>query len=415
MFLHTTSSQKGGTTLMTNADGVGLQNASPPMLRDRIRRRGFLRLAAGLSLAGAAAPLLGACASSSVTAAKNVNPDNIAGTLEMLGWEGYDGPEETAQWRKSHGLDVKVTALSENDQILSQLRAGGTGRFDLITPNQAYVPLLTAAKVLQPIDIGLIPNAAKIMPAINAVVKDSLYANGQQYGVPYLWGQDGMVYNAQRIDRPVSWNDVSRPEHRKRVVMLGGVTPIMQVWPRVLGYDLKTLTKEQLDHVVDHLVDIIKTQCLTMTTDPFQALAILARGEADIIGASTGMGYPSMAPAGEKLASTMPKEGGATWVDALAIPTKAPNIDAAYGFINKLLSADVQPSVADALTEGVVNVDAIAKVSPQNAAIFPYSSASTIGSEQAPLYRLPSSSSDGQYTTYEDWTKAWQQIQARSV
>jgi len=384
-------------------------------LERTLGRRQFVRLTAALSAAGLAGSALAACGTSEpTTSAADVDPNKIGGTLRLLAWEGYEGKGIIDAWRSSKALNVNVTPMSDNEQIVSQLRAGGLGRYDLASPNASYIPLLRAAKVIQPIDIDKIPNAASTIPQITKTAEQNTIIGGQHYAVPYLWGQDGIIYNADRIAKPESWMDVMKPEHKGRIVMVGGVNPIFEIWPRVLGYDLQNLSKTELEKVVEFMVKLIKTQVRVTTTDPFQALSVLARGEADMIASGVAIGFASLAPKGDKLLGTIPKDGGATWIDTWAAPDKAPNLDSAYAFVNHMLSPEVQAKVASALTEGTVSTKAIDSVSKANAEIYNYSDSSAIGTDIAPLFRFPLDSSPDR-TNYTDWTNAWRQIQSQSA
>jgi spermidine/putrescine transport system substrate-binding protein len=396
-----------------------MSNASweTAQLQRTLGRREFLRLTAALSAAGLAGGALSACGGGSdkggAAALAEINPNNIQGKVQLLAWQGYEGKGIIDSWRRSKSLNVNVTPMSDNEQILSQLRAGGLGRYDLATPNASYVPLLRAGGVLEPVDLSKIPNAANTIPVIKTTAEKNTVIGGDHYAVPYLWGQDGIIYNADRVDKPTSWMDVMKPEYKGKVVMVGGVNPIFEIWPRVLGYDLQNMSKDQLAKVEAFMVKLIKQQVRVTTTDPFQALSVLARGEAYFIASGVAIGFAALAPKGDKLKGTIPTDGGATWIDTWAVPAKAPNLDAAYGYVNHMLEPAVQAKLADALTEGTVNTKAVPLVSAANNTIYQYETSTTIGSELAPLFRFPLDSSEGR-TNYDDWTKSWQRIQSES-
>jgi spermidine/putrescine transport system substrate-binding protein len=393
------------------------QRGQAPWLAGPVGRRQFMRLAASVAAAGISGSVLEACGSTSggVESASQISPTKIGGQLQLLAWQGYEGNGIINAWRQLHHLTVAETPLSNVDDILTHLRAGGQGRYSLATPNVAYVELFTQVGILQPIDYSKIPNARNLIPTVVKIADPAITARGQRYAIPYLLGQDGLIYNASKVSKPTSWFDLLKPEYKGKVVMLGGANEVFEIWPKVLGYDLQHLTKAQLAKVSDFLVKFIKSQCRVVTEDPAQALSILAAGNGYAIASGNSLGYPVLAPKGDKLASTMPKEGGASWVDSWAIPKSAPNIDSAYAFINHMLSTSVQAKVATTLTEGTVNALAVPKVSAVNAQIFKYGTLSnTFGTPFAPLFRFPLQSSAAQ-TSYEDWQTAWQDIKARSI
>lgn len=392
-------------------------DALPGATRD-LGRRGFLRASSGLAALGAAGGLLSACSAKSAAPStpQAVNPSKAGGTVGLLCWPGYEGNGVTqvASWKSAHGVTLNETAMSSNDQIISQLKAGGLGRYSLVTPNASYTPLLKEAGVVQPIDLSKIPNYANVLSAIARTAKSATYIDGQYYAVPYLWGQDGLVYNADKVSTPpTSWLDLLKPEYTGKVVMCGPVEPVFEVWPRVLGYNLYRMTPADVTKVVNFLTSFIKKQVKLTTNDPTAALSALASGDALVIASGVSIGYVQTAPKGDKLAFTFPKEGGGTWIDSWAIPAKAPNLDAAYAFINEMLAPPVQAQMADVMGEGVTNGQAVSSVSAANAKTFPYSS-TTIGGATTPLLVYPTQTK-GPYTNYTDWTSAWDQIQAASV
>lgn len=55
--------------------------------------------------------------------------------LRLLTWGGYAPDEVVAKFEEETGIDVQVT-LSNNEDMISKLRATGGGGFDLAQPSQ---------------------------------------------------------------------------------------------------------------------------------------------------------------------------------------------------------------------------------------------------------------------------------------
>src|SRR4029450_5868338 len=98
--------------------------------RGPLSRRRRLQAASGLAIASG----LGASPRATPAAAQG----NVGGTLTMLCWQGYDGPNASKPWREEHGVDIQATYLGSNDEIFATLRAGGLGTLDLVTPYHGY-------------------------------------------------------------------------------------------------------------------------------------------------------------------------------------------------------------------------------------------------------------------------------------
>jgi spermidine/putrescine transport system substrate-binding protein len=374
-----------------------------------IQRRTFLLRAAGAAVAASGAgSLLAACGSGG----ESTGGGGVGGNITMLSWEGYRGKGVVDPWLSQKQISITENLLASNEEVLTKLKAGGIGNVSLATPNVAYVPQLVAADTLQPIDVERIPNLKQMIPAIDATARESAEIDGELYAIPYMWGFDGMVYNAAEVKQaPKSWKDVLKPELKDKILMISGAFPNFEIWPRVLGFDPATLTQDQLDQVVDFLIDLKKTQTRIVTGDQSQMAALLSSGDVLMTGSGCWVGLPSIAPeGGDELAFTMPEEGGGTtWIDTWVIPKDAPNLDTVYAYLNEMVSASVQAKQADALGMATSNEVAAGQVSKENKERYDYASAE-IGTELAPLFRFPEEGKG--YTTSEDWNDAWNRVQA---
>jgi spermidine/putrescine transport system substrate-binding protein len=371
-------------------------------------RRAFLARAASSAVAlSTAGTLLSACGSS-----KSSSSGKVGGSLSMLAWDGYRGKGVSDTWLSQNHVSVKEGLLTANEEILTKLMGGGIGKLSLTTPDAAYVPQLVAADVLEPIDLSRLPNLEHLIPVIDKTARKSNEFNGKLYAIPYLWGFDGMIYNTKLVkSAPKSWNDVLDPKFKGKVLMLTGAFPNFEIWPRMLGYNKQTLTKAQLEHVTNFLIELKNKHVRIVTGDQSQMASLLSSGECLVTGSGCWVGLPSLAPeGGDEIAFTMPPEGGgSTWIDCWAIPKNAPNIDTVYAYLNEMMSPTVQAKQADLLGMGTSNALAAKQVSKANQTRYDYSNAQ-VGSELAPLFQFPEEGKG--YTTSEEWNEAWNKVQA---
>jgi spermidine/putrescine transport system substrate-binding protein len=380
---------------------------------DLLGRRELLLRGGGAALSiGALGTLLAACGDSDEKGGGGAAPAKIGGQISALAWGSYVDDKVAAPFLTENGAKVKNSTLSSNDEIITKMKAGGVGKVDLISPNAVYIPQFVAADIVQPIDIEKVPNLKLVLPAIDKTVREAAEINGKLYAVPYLWGYDGMVYNSTRIPTPpTSWRDVLKPEYKGKIVLGDGPNANFEIWPRVLGYDPATMTKDQLDATVDFLVKLKKTQVRAIVADQNDQIELMRNGEAWIIASGSFAGLPTLAQGrkGDKLAVTVPKEGGASWIDSWAIGKDAPNAATALAYVNYMIGAQAQAKLATSLTEATVNSKAVDLLAAKDRKLFPYDSTS-IGTGRYPLFKLPSG--DPKYATVDDWSEAWQRVSA---
>lgn len=381
---------------MTNASGME-------------RRRFLARLGGTAVAAGLGGQVLAACGGSSSGGA--AGGGGVGGTVNTLAWNTYVEPSVTQAFRAKNGVTVKNASLATNEEIFARMKAGGVGKTDLMTPNIAYVEQLVGADLLEPIDTAKLKNLSGMLPAMTRAMESTGTIGGKVYAVPFMWGYDGMVYNATRMKQaPTSWKDLLRPELKGRVLLPDGPIATFEIWPRVLGYDMSKLTKQQLDETTEFVIKLKKTQVRTISGDGEDIADLLSRGDVWVTGAGTWYGLPGMvAKKGrDEARSIIPKEGAATWIDTYVIGKKAPNLDTAYALLDDLLAAPQQTKLVETSNNATVNEAAVQTIPKANKTLYGYTG--DIGTGKAPLNLFPPEGKG--FTTPTDWNDAWARIAA---
>jgi spermidine/putrescine-binding protein len=105
------------------------------------------------------------------------------------------------------------------------------------------------------------------------------------------------------------------------------------------------------------------------------------------------------------------KGGTPVFLSLFAIPREADNADAAYAFVNYVLSPKINAYAADFIGQATIEPAAIPAVKTNRNA-FPYA---TLGAflKKAPIFFNPPVESD-RYVTVPEWLAAWAKIKAGS-
>ena len=206
--------------------------------------------------------------------------ENVGGVLTILCWQGYDGPNANKPFVEQTGTEINAIYLGSNDEIFANLRAGGLGEIDLVTPYHGYVKNLYEADLLQEIDYSRLPNTADYIPIFQKPEWNTF--DGKTYAAPFVWGTGPMIYNAEFIpEAPAEWMDVMKPEYTGKVVMTDDALGHYLIWNQVTGADDPTqVTQEQLDKTTDLLIQIKTEQARAFSPNMGDMADILARGEA---------------------------------------------------------------------------------------------------------------------------------------
>ena len=279
--------------------------------RQPLSRRRLLQATGGLAVAAG----LGAGTGTTPVAAQG----NVGGTLTILCWQGYDGPNANKPFIEQTGTKINAIYLGSNDEIFANLRAGGLGEIDIVTPYHGYVKNLFEAGLLQEIDYSRLPNTADYIPLFHKPEWNTF--DGKTYSAPFVWGTGPMIYNAEFIpEPPKEWMDVMKPEYKGKVVMTDDALGHYLIWNQVTGADDPTqVTQEQLDKTTDLLIQIKTEQARSFSPNMGDMADIMARGEAwlSTIGWEAVPAFPVAAEA--DLRYTHPAPGDFTFVDSYCI------------------------------------------------------------------------------------------------
>ena len=174
-------------------------------------------------------------------------------TLSLLVWEGYADPSFVHDFELSHHCKVTASYMGSSDELIAKLRGGSASNYDVISPSSDVATSIVKANLAAPLDLSKIPS----YPQLSAKLRDStlVKANGQVYGVPFMWGPNPLLYDTTAFPQPPeSWTVLWDPKYRGKVSLWDELSSIYMA-AQILGYDkpepgqLYNLSDEQLEAV----------------------------------------------------------------------------------------------------------------------------------------------------------------------
>ena len=369
----------------------------------RQSRRGFMKSA---SLAAMTMTGLGSYAGSLSLA-------NAAGTpLSFAGWQGEDDPAAAAEFLKSTGSTIDAVYVNSGDELLTKLRSGGLGSIDVVSQNKDYIPLAIKSKLLQPLDLSRIPNAAKIYPVLAKA--PWAQSDGETYAIPLSWGDSPIVWDPKKWDAPPEkYSDLADAKYKGQLVCLDDAYSILWLFSSSLGHpDPSKITQAQLDDVLK-LANSVKKN-IVLVGSFGDMTDVMVRGDASMAFAGWELMVEMAAAKGAVLKSGLTgKDKGFLWSDAYSIPRDAPNLDAAYAFINTMVGAEANAILAVNTGSGAANADAVALIPAEKRNQYNYALVDGDPATNAmSLSVLPPLVPEGDIVGIAAWRMAWQEFRA---
>lgn len=279
-----------------------------------------------------------------------------AAELRLLTWSGYAPDEVVAQFKKDTGHDVKITT-SNNEDMISKLRATSGAGFDLAQPSQDRI---TGAQadfgIYKAMDLGKI-KADQFIPSMLEATKKNTSLQGKVYGLPHVWGTDGLVVNASTAKGVNDYADLCSPANAGKVsYRLKRPTLIAFAFSMGMdpfaAYSDTTAYATLLDKVGNKLIEC-KKNVKTYWEGADALMNLMRTGEVsaamawDFGGWKLNNEIPS-------INFVAPKSGALGWIDTFALPARGRADDAAYQWINFVM----QPAIAAKIVASAGNFTA---------------------------------------------------------
>jgi spermidine/putrescine transport system substrate-binding protein len=286
--------------------------------------------------------------------------------LRIISWADYIPSEVVAAFHKETGIDVEVT-LSNNEQMISKLRATGGAGYDLAQPS---VDRISGPQrdlgIYKPIDLSKV-RMEQFVPALLDVARRNTTIDGKLYGLPYVWGTDGLVVNTKKA-RVTDYLDLCKPELKgKASVRL--LRPTLMAFAFALGKDPFALygdTKAYsalMDQVGATLASC-KANLRFFYDNKDQLLNGMRTGEV-VAAMMWDTGGAILSRENPDFQYVVPKSGAMGWLDTYALPARGRNDAAAYAWINFTTRPAIAAKIASAIGSFSAAVGADALVANQ--------------------------------------------------
>lgn len=289
-------------------------------------------------------------------------------TLRLLTWGSY-APEKVIAMFEEKYPDIKVAVtFSNNEEMISKLRATRGAGFDLAQPSHDRIHSAQLEyNIYKPIDLTKVN-----LENVDKTLLDGVTANttieGSVYSVPHQWGTSGLMVDKTKAPNLKAWGDLCDPQYKgktsmrlKRTILLGMAFDMGE--DPFAAYNDLPKYQTILDKVSEKLI-ACKSNIKAYWKGGDDLSAMMLSGE--IVGSET---WDSTAfklhDQNQNIVFVPPVTGALAWIDTFTIPRKGKADDAAYKWINFVMSKEIIPLMS-ASTGAVAAVTGGIDLMPEN-------------------------------------------------
>ncbi|OIQ26339.1 extracellular solute-binding protein [uncultured Vibrio sp.] len=259
--------------------------------------------------------------------------------LYFYNWSEYIPNEVLESFTKETGIKVIYSTYESNESMYAKLKTQGSG-YDLVVPSTYFVSKMHKENMLQEIDKSKLSNFAGLDPNY----LDKPFDPNNAFSIPYIWGATGIGVNTDMLDSSSlgSWSDFWDSKWEGQLMLMDDSREVFHIALTKLGYSPNTTDPKEIEEAYQELRKLMPN-VLVFNSD-FPANPYLA-GEVSLGMLWNGSAYMARQE-GASIDIVWPESGSIFWMDSLAIPAGAKNIEAAHKMIDFLLRPENAAKVA---------------------------------------------------------------------
>jgi spermidine/putrescine transport system substrate-binding protein len=254
-----------------------------------------------------------------------------AGVLHIYNWTDYTSMEMVKKFENETGIKVTIDTYDSNETALAKLSSGAAG-YDVMIISNDFVPIFVKQGLFQEVDAGKMPNFKNVDPRWQKRPWDP----DAKYTVPWVWGTTSYSVDTAVYKGPM---DSLRPlfeppaELKSKIGMFGSPSEVMSLALVYLGKpqcNTNPADLKQLDALLQAQKPFVKVYNSDGTVERQVSGETVMHEQWSGKALATRQQKPSFRYA-------YPKEGVVGWMDNVAVPSTAPDLENAKKFLNFLM------------------------------------------------------------------------------
>lgn len=255
--------------------------------------------------------------------------------LQIYTWADYINQEVYDRFTEKTGISVVADAYDANETMLAKLQAGGAKQYSILYPSDYMVQEMIGLNLLSQID----PSKVKGLEQLRDKWQNPPYDPNNQHSIPVSWGTTGFIYNTEVLNPgPEDWGYLWENQDKLsgKFTLLEDVRETMGAVLKSLGYSYNATDPQQIEAAYNRLKEL-KPAIANFQSFGWEDQLISGDYLLSMTYSNLGNTLPLDHP---NLRYIIPKSGSSVWTDTMVIPAGAPNVEAAYAWINFMLEPE---------------------------------------------------------------------------
>lgn len=251
----------------------------------------------------------------------------IGGELNLYTWDGMFPQEILKGFEEETGVRINFSNFDYDEDMLAKLEESRGGDYDLVIADDYIIELVIQEGLAQKLDTGRLVNYTNLNP----VFMSQFYDPNNEYTVPYGAGIPLLVYDPALTDVEItSYADLWNPALKDNIAITANYRVINGLALKVMGESYNTKDLDVIRAAGEKMLELAPN--IRVINDS-NTQDFIVSGEVAVAFLYTSQVSAAL-NAREDLKVVYPKEGLGFGIMAGFIPSKAPNSDAAYAFLN---------------------------------------------------------------------------------
>lgn len=256
-------------------------------------------------------------------------------TLHIYTWADYSNENVYKQFEQKAGIKVVADVYDSNENMLAKMQAGGGKQYSIIYPSDYMVREMIKLKLLNNLD----QTQVKGLENLSERWQNPPYDPSNAHSIPVSWGTTGLIYNTDVISNaPNDWQYLwdNQEKLKGKMTLLDDVREVMGATLKSLGYSYNSTSSAELAQAFNKLKELRPALASFQT---FGWEDQLIAGDLALCMTFSILGN-ALTRDNKNLSYIIPKSGTSVWTDTMVIPVGAPNLNAAYEWINFMLDPE---------------------------------------------------------------------------